>query len=219
MHFGRTFRSLSAMSCACVLISTLGCGSGGGQSAPYASAVSSLEQHDKKIREAFQIGKPENAHDSLHEVGNILDKFPKLVDSTSLSHSDRDAAKQAADELLDAYTELDLVLHDGEEISYDEVSEKIAANLAVLKDKVAAAGDGGTDIVSPDGQPGHGHGPHGDHSDHDHAHDDHDHAHDEHGHGDAHEGHDHAEHEHEEAAEREVADHDEHAHDGVSSPQ
>lgn len=189
-----------AMGIVCAASMSLGgCGTNG--EAPYRSAVTSLEQHGAKIREAFTSGKPEDAHDALHEVGNILDQFPKLIDSTQLSVEDRKAAKQAADELFDAYTELDMSLHDGEKVAYDNVSEKIETNLAILKAKSAAAGASGAPIVEA---------AHDDHEEH--SHDGHDHGDHAHGHDDDHAADDHAEDGH--AEDGHADDEPDHSHEG-----
>ena len=191
----------------CVLAGLAGCGSSGEEKAPYAAAVAALERHGIAVRQAFTGGAPEKAHDSLHELGNILDKFPTMVDGTQLSPADRDAVKTASEELFDAYTELDMSMHGGDAVKYEDLEEKIDTNLAILKEKTAAAGATGEHIVDPHAE----HGEHAHASEDEHAHEDGD----EHDHDDADHDHDgdgvqdHAAEEHDEA--EGDADH-EHAH-------
>src|SRR5687768_15893916 len=108
----------------CVLAGLAGCASSGDDEAPYAAAVAALERHGDAVREAFTSGKPEDAHDSLHEVGEILDKFPTLVDGTKLAPGERETVKTASTELFDAYTELDMSMHGGDAVKYEDLARK-----------------------------------------------------------------------------------------------
>jgi hypothetical protein len=167
MTFNAAHRSiLSAVGVLGVSLPLVGCGSSRDETAPYASAVSDLEKHGEKIREAFMSGNPENAHDALHIVGEILDQFPKLVEGTKLSAADREAVNLAGDKLFDAYTELDMSLHGDEKTQYEKVAEAIEANLAILVGQVAAAGSS-DEYVGAANAADHDHAANGEHA---HAH-------------------------------------------------
>lgn len=126
-------------------------------------AVHELEELKGAIQTAFEAGKPESAHDALHEVGAVLTAAEKLVE-TGAEADHRAEAATAVEGLFEAFGKLDDSLHSNQAIAYSDVAEQIDSAIETLE---AAC-------------------PAGNHADHDHA----DHA--EHDHDAAgEEGHDH----------------------------
>lgn len=144
----------------------------------YSEAVHEIEGLNEQIKTEFEAGKGEDAHDALHEVGQLLEELEALAKKDGVSGDDLNKIVSAAEQAFAGFSKLDTFHGESEEVAYSEVGDSISEAMTTLESFV---------------KEGSGH----DHDD-DHAadHDEHDgHDHDEDGeatHEDDHdEGHDH----------------------------
>jgi hypothetical protein len=109
----------------------------------FAAAVADLQEHAPEVKEAFDAGKPEDAHDALHHLGEMSEVMTKLIDASTLTAEQKDEAKVASETLFDQYMRLDTeVLHAAKpELKYDDVAGKIDESLAKLVALAPAEGD------------------------------------------------------------------------------
>lgn len=101
----------------------------------FSAAVAELKEHAPEIKDAFEAGKPEDAHDALHHLGEMSAVMTELIDSSPLTPEQKTEAKAASETLFDQYMRLDTeVLHDAStELKYDDVAGKIDESLAKLE--------------------------------------------------------------------------------------
>lgn len=99
----------------------------------YDAAVKAVVKFDETIKNAFAANDKDTAHGPLHEIGDVLEALPKLVEKADMTDEQRSSAKGAIDKLFEAFGAIDATMHDQEGKSYDELSKEIAENIAVLK--------------------------------------------------------------------------------------
>jgi len=87
----------------------------------------------QKIRDALADGKPDAAHDELHDIGHMLQELPTLAKAAAIEKSTSDAVENTAKGLFEVIDKVDAALHDGKEIKYDDVKEGLESGLADLK--------------------------------------------------------------------------------------
>jgi len=97
-------------------------------------AIKILEKHTGTINKAFNDKKPEDAHDSLHDVGHVLEAIPALA--KDLSDEKKATIKKAVDELFACFGTLDETLHGGPEAPFSKIEERIAAAMTDLKSSI-----------------------------------------------------------------------------------
>ncbi|MEM8945768.1 MAG: hypothetical protein AAGD11_11345 [Planctomycetota bacterium] len=152
-----------------------------------------------QIQAAMEKDDADAAHEPLHEVGTLLKAMPDLAADTDLAEDEWNELKTHADQLFDAFSDVDAVFHqkDGDkQKAYDEAKSAIDEELAVLISYLPKLDGGGVSIRN-DHDSDDDHADHEEHDDEEHDHDEHDH--DEHDHDEHdHDEHDHDEHEHEE---------------------
>jgi hypothetical protein len=113
----------------------------------YAAAIVEIKEHAAEVATAFSAGKPGDAHDALHELGELLTSLPEVAGDTDLPKPEWQAVKDASQELLDAYGQLDQLMHGAKEKqsaaadTFASVSDKISAALQVLEEKQSATGE------------------------------------------------------------------------------
>lgn len=93
-------------------------------------ALKELEGQVATITKAFTTGKPEEAHDALHDVGHVLIGMPDLA--KSLTADKQAAVKKSVDELVSCFDALDQNMHGGTETPFTKVSERITAAMTEL---------------------------------------------------------------------------------------
>lgn len=169
----------------------------------YAEMVSQIKSQATTIETAFTSGKPDDAHHSLHEIGNLLLGLPDVAKKSSFGESDLNDVHAATKSLLDAFGKLDAVMHKSdsdisEDTTYEDVASDVTAGIETLDSKSELPG---ADVAQTDA---HAHDHDGE--DHAHDHDDEEHAHD-HDDAQAHDGEDH-EHDHDSHDGEEGEDHD-----------
>ncbi len=111
---------------------------------PAAAKLSLKETLEKvtglatKIGEGFADGEGEKAHDSLHEIGHLLESAEKLVTDSTLAVDAKKKLAAALKELLDGFGEVDARMHDKNDgVEYSEVKEKIESALKVVTETVS----------------------------------------------------------------------------------
>ncbi len=97
----------------------------------YAESVGTLRKFHDQIKTAFEAGKPDDAHDALHEIGHVLEALEKQVDTVAADK--QEGAKAAVQALFDAYTKIDKSMHGGDEVKYADLGEDVAKNVATLE--------------------------------------------------------------------------------------
>lgn len=88
-------------------------------------AVTEIIELRNRIRSGFASGDPDAAHGPLHEVGDVLTEITKLAEESDLSETDRLTVQSSAENLLDAFGEVDKTFHGQEGSTYDEEAETI----------------------------------------------------------------------------------------------
>ena len=97
-------------------------------------ALKQLNGHVETISKAFANEKPSDAHDSLHDVGDVLKAIPSLA--KDLSDDKKTAIKKSLGELKECFDALDETMHGGVETSYSKVGERITTALSGLKSAI-----------------------------------------------------------------------------------
>jgi hypothetical protein len=104
----------------------------------FPEAVQQLKEHRDTIKAAFAAGKPDESHEVLHDVGELIEKVPAIVAGTELVPVDMEQATAAAEALMEAFGKLDGAMHDEENATtYDDVAADIDTAFATLDAKVA----------------------------------------------------------------------------------
>jgi hypothetical protein len=102
-----------------------------------AEAVQTLKSHRDVVKAAFDAGAPEDCHETLHEVGLLIEQLPSMAEQARLQAADMDEVKQAANKLMDAFGKIDKSLHgDPDGATYSDVASEVDAALATLERKV-----------------------------------------------------------------------------------
>ncbi len=99
--------------------------------ANFAESVGSLRKYHDQIKTACEAGKPDDAHDALHDIAHTLEALEKQV--ADVPADKQEAAKAAVKALFDGYTKIDKALHDGGEVKYADLSEDLSKNVAALE--------------------------------------------------------------------------------------
>jgi len=94
-------------------------------------ALETIEKYRAEIKEAFSKKQPEDADDTIHEVGHSLESLTNLAGATT--EEAKQSVKKAVDELFACFGAMDDTVHGKLGKSYDEVGDRIDAALAVLK--------------------------------------------------------------------------------------
>lgn len=131
-----------------------------------------VEAHDQlvhmsaTIKQAFEAGKPGDAHDALHEIGHVIEAIPELAKKAGLT--DEEASTKVSDDLMASFGKLDSVLHsDDVEVKWGDVSETIEAAMAKLASWLPEGASHDDDEEGHHEEDGDGHD--GDEDEHEHA--------------------------------------------------
>ncbi|MFN5734097.1 MAG: hypothetical protein ACK6D0_00210 [Planctomyces sp.] len=98
-----------------------------------ADALTELTELRDTIRDAFAADDTDKAHDPLHEVGHIIEVVQELAEKEKLPEERLAIVKSSAEELFNAFGEVDKTMHGGEGSTYKDVSGKIDAAMVALK--------------------------------------------------------------------------------------
>jgi hypothetical protein len=99
----------------------------------FTEAVSALRSHHDAIRDGFQSGSPEEAHDPLHEVGHVMEGMPKLAADAGMAASDLESLKSCLEQLFEAYGTVDDAMHTGQEPDYEAVAQQLEDNVSAIE--------------------------------------------------------------------------------------
>jgi hypothetical protein len=102
-----------------------------------ADGVSQLTKYQQEIQAAFEKKAPEEAHDSLHEIGHVLEAVQEFAKGQeSYTEEDKAAINAATEALLEAFGTLDESMHGGEATEYSAVDAKVQEAMAKLQEFV-----------------------------------------------------------------------------------
>ena len=137
------------------------------------AAFHELTEMYEVVKDGFAANDKGKAHGPLHSVGHVLTEVKELANESELAAEAKATVGQQVEVLMDAYGDVDKMMHGKEGKEYSEVSSEVDAAMAALKTALGDLAEHG----------GHDHDHDHDHDDHDHDHDheegDHDHDHDE----------------------------------------
>lgn len=142
----RSFQ-LCAIFSATLLIGLAGCdskqgGAGAANStapkvADFGSTLASVESMTTKICKAFVEGKPDDAHDVLHDVGHALEQLPILAAKEGkFSAEQLTTINQSVEAMFDGFGKLDDSMHGGGTVDAKELETKLTEALTKLKETV-----------------------------------------------------------------------------------
>ena len=98
----------------------------------FGGAIAELEELAGTISSSMAKGDGDAAHNPLHEVGHVLEALPELAKKDGLSEEDQASVKGAVATLMDAYGEVDAIMHGEEGKSWDDVKEGIGEAVKTL---------------------------------------------------------------------------------------
>ena len=98
-----------------------------------AEALTELDELHGAISKAFSANTPDDAHDPLHDMGDVLNEVVELAKTEKLPEDRLAAIETSVKALLDGYGELDKTMHGGEGKTWEEVSGPINESLTNLK--------------------------------------------------------------------------------------
>ena len=101
--------------------------------ATLGDALAEVTELSDEIGKAFEAGTPEDAHDSLHHIGDVLGSTEKLVKNANLDAETKTAATGAVENLFDSFAAIDEKMHGHDGSDFSEVKDTIASAIATLK--------------------------------------------------------------------------------------
>jgi len=107
------------------------------------AAIEELEEMWKQIRTAMDKDDPKSAHEPLHQVGPLIKAMPDLAADTDLSESEWKNIKKLADQLVEAFGDIDSAFHkkDGDkQAAYDKAKSIIDKGIEELETKLPLLG-------------------------------------------------------------------------------
>lgn len=99
----------------------------------FPAGVAALRDNYEAIRDAFQAGDMDKAHQPLHDVGALLETLPELAGKATLRDAELASVKSAVAAMLDAYGEIDGAMHLGKQPDYAAVADKLDKGIADLQ--------------------------------------------------------------------------------------
>lgn len=102
----------------------------------YAAAVARLDQLRGVVEAASKGDDLAKADDDVHEIGHLLEDLDKLAEKETFGDDVKAEIKQAAEDLMDAFEQVDARIHGDEGKAYSDVAEKINAAVSLLKSRV-----------------------------------------------------------------------------------
>jgi len=108
------------------------------------AAVAELTEMRDRVRDAILDGDPNDAHDPLHDVGELLEAIPDIAAETDLPKEEWDAVNTANDELFDAFGAIDKAFHtkDGDKkAAYEGVAEQLDGAIEAIRSRLPLTGE------------------------------------------------------------------------------
>jgi hypothetical protein len=103
----------------------------------FASAVEALRECYRKIKDAFEAEKPDDAHEPLHHVGELLGATIKLASQAELDEQDEETVTNVLGEMFEAYGRIDSSMHAGQTPDYAAEAETLDSGMATLESVLA----------------------------------------------------------------------------------
>jgi simple sugar transport system substrate-binding protein len=107
-----------------------------------ASGIVALKKDYQAIKDAFAKGDTEQAHEPLHDVGNVLEALPQLGKSAHVPAADSAKLSAAADKMFAAYGRIDGALHAGKPADYSAVAKELDEGMAAIETLQSPASPG-----------------------------------------------------------------------------
>lgn len=104
-----------------------------------ADAVAQAKELDRQIADAYTAGKPDDAHDAMHEIGHLFEAMGPLIDTATLSSTQVSEARAAREKLFDLFNQLDEGMHGGTVVSYADLQSEIEAGFTQLTGLASAS--------------------------------------------------------------------------------
>jgi hypothetical protein len=92
-----------------------------------------IEGFAATIKKACEAGKPDDAHDALHEIGHSLEAMEGLAAKELKDDESKAVAKSALKVLFDSYDAIDQVFHGGAGKKYEDVAKDIDDSMATIR--------------------------------------------------------------------------------------
>ena len=106
--------------------------------ADFSAGVKELDRLHSTIVAAYTENQPENAHDALHVVGEVLELLPQLAEKAAISGDGLAAVRDATHVLADSFTTLDDAMHDEKPVEFEPIKQKLADAMTRLQEAAAA---------------------------------------------------------------------------------
>lgn len=103
------------------------------------AAITQLRGMWADISTAMDNNEPDAAHDSLHEVGHVLESMPDLAAETDLPESEWNEVKTEVEKLFEEFGNIDSAFHkqDGDKVgAYESAKTAIDEGIAALEAKL-----------------------------------------------------------------------------------
>lgn len=101
----------------------------------FAAGVTELDRLHTEIAAAFTANQPENAHDALHTV---LELLPQLGEKGAITGDALVAVRDATQVLSESFKTLDDAMHDEKPVEFEPLRQKMADAVMHLKEAAAA---------------------------------------------------------------------------------
>lgn len=89
-------------------------------------AVSAIDGLHIQIRDGFEAGDVDAAHDPLHQIGTQLEGLTELAEQSGRSKEETEAIKADVEILFESFGSIDKTLHGQEGSTYEEEATTIA---------------------------------------------------------------------------------------------
>jgi hypothetical protein len=116
----------------------------------YGEAVARIGEYRAAVASAFDASTPDACHDALHEAIELLTRFPEIAADTDLDRADWESARDAAQDVLAGFQQVDASLHRPDQaFAVNESLSRIDAGLAVLDKLKSETGEAMPSSVVP----------------------------------------------------------------------
>jgi len=99
----------------------------------FDASLEKVESLAATINESLANDDADAVHDSLHEIGHLLEELPEMAKEHGFSDADQEKLGAATEKMLDAYEAVDATLHGDEGKSWEEVKGDVESGLETLK--------------------------------------------------------------------------------------
>ena len=104
-----------------------------------SEAIAEVERIGNTVLTAFSEGKPDDAHDQLHEIGHSIECLPELVAQSELPDDAKKSIAEATEKLMDAFGSLDDSLHGGDAVDLKTIKADVKQAIDSVRSKLELA--------------------------------------------------------------------------------